>query len=164
MVTLSKIMVGCDFSVYSKDILEYAASVAEKFQAELIIVNIINQRDVDTILSVANKQFDRTVEKDVEKLADDYINRLTEERTMLMDKLIEAISCAHLPIKKIIRVGVPFQELIQTIEDEKADLMVMGPKGRGNLAGIIFGSNAEKLFRRCPVPLLSIRAKTLMEP
>jgi nucleotide-binding universal stress UspA family protein len=161
MVTLSKIMVGCDFSDYSKETLEYAASLAEKLQAELIIANIINQRDVDTILSVADKQFDRTVEKDVKKLADDYINRLTEERTLLMDKLIEEISSAHLRIRKVIRVGVPFQELIRAIENEGADLMVMGPKGRGNLAEVLFGSNAERLFRRCPIPLLSIRSKKI---
>jgi nucleotide-binding universal stress UspA family protein len=78
-----------------------------------------------------------------------------------MEKLIEEISCAHLPIKKIIRVGVPFQELIRVIESEGADLMIMGPKGRGNLAEVLFGSNAEKLFRRCPIPLLSIRAKNM---
>lgn len=159
MLTLRKIMVGCDFSDYSKDTLEYAASLAEKYQAELIIANIINQRDVDTILAIADRQFNRTVEKDVKKLADDYINRLTEERTVMMDRLIDETACAHLPIKKIIRVGVPFQDLIRIIENEGADLMVMGPKGRGNLADALFGSNAEKMFRRCPVPLLSIRSK-----
>jgi nucleotide-binding universal stress UspA family protein len=75
--------------------------------------------------------------------------------------MIEEISCGHLPIKKVIRVGVPFQQLIRVIESEGADLMVMGPKGRGNLTEVLFGSNAEKIFRRCPVPLLSIRSKKL---
>lgn len=158
MVTLSKIIVGCDFSDYSKVTLEYAASLADKYQAELIITNIINQRDVETILSVADKQFDRTVEKEVKKLADDYVNRLTDERTLRMDQLIDEISCSHLFVKKVIRVGTPFQELIRTIEAEQADLMVIGHKGRSNFAGVLFGSNAEKLLRHCPIPILSVRS------
>lgn len=158
MVTLNKIMVGCDFSDYSKVTLEYAASLADKYQAELFITNIINQRDVDTILSVADKQFDRIVERDVKKLADDYINRLTDERTLMMDQLIDEISCAHLSVKKVIRVGTPFQELIRVIEAEQADLMVVGHKGRSNFAGLLFGSNAEKLLRHCPIPILSVRS------
>jgi len=159
MITFSKIMTGCDFSEYSRKTLEYAASLAEKCQAELIIVNIINQRDIDSILAISDKQFDRTVEKNLEKLADDYVKRETEKRTRQIEKLLEEISCTHLSVKKIVRVGVPFPELTRAIEDEQVDIMVVGPKGRGNLAGVLFGSNAEKLFRHCPVPLLSIRSK-----
>ena len=159
MITFSKIMTGCDLSEYSRKTLEYAASLAEKCQAELIIVNIINQRDIDTILAISDKQFDRTVEKNLEKLADDYVKREKEKRTRQIEKLLEEISFTHLSVKKVVRVGVPFQELIRAIEDEQVDLMVVGPKGHGNLAGILFGSNAEKLFRHCPVPLLSIRSK-----
>ena len=159
MITLNKIMAGCDFSEYSITTLEYAACLAEKCQAELIIVNIINQRDIDAIIAISDKQFDRTVEKNLEKLADDYVKRETEKRTRQIEKLLEEISCTHLSVKKIVRVGVPFPELTRAIEDEQVDIMVVGPKGRGNLAGVLFGSNAEKLFRHCPVPLLSIRSK-----
>jgi nucleotide-binding universal stress UspA family protein len=159
MKKFSKIMAGCDFSEYSKETLEYAAGLAEKCQAELIVVNIINQRDVDTLLKIADKTLHRSVEKSVEKLAEDYVERETEDRTGQMEQLIEELGCAHLSIKKVVRVGVPFQELTKTIEDEQVDLLVIGPKGRGNLAGILFGSNAEKLLRHCPVPLLSVRHK-----
>lgn len=76
-----------------------------------------------------------------------------------MEKLIDEIGCADLTIRKVFRIGVPFQELIRAIEDEEADLMVVGQKGRSDLADAFFGSNAEKVFRRCPIPLLSVRAK-----
>jgi len=159
MITFSKIMAGCDFSEYSKETLEYAASLAEKCQAELIIVNIVNQREVDTLLKVADKTLHRTVEKSVEKLADDYVKREIEIRTRQMEQLIEEIGCTHLSIKKLVRIGIPFQELIRATKDEGVDLMVVGSKGRGNLAGMLLGSNAEKFFRHCQVPLLSVRHK-----
>jgi nucleotide-binding universal stress UspA family protein len=159
MKNFRKIMVGCDFSKYSKNTLTYAANLSEKLQAELIIVNVINKREIDTILRVAEGQFDRNIEKYVEKTAQEYETRVKADRTRQMEKLIEELGCAHLPIKKVFRVGVPFQELIQAAEDEGADLMVMGKKGRSDIADVLFGSNAEKVFRRCPIPLLSVRSK-----
>lgn len=159
MKNFRKIMVGCDFSKYSKETLECAVALADKLQADLIIVNVLNKREIDTILKVAEGQFDRNIEKYVEKTAQEYETRVKADRTRQMEKLIEEIGCAHLPIKKVFRVGVPFQELISAIEDEGADMLVMGQKGRSDLAGVIFGSTAEKVFRRCPVPLLSVRPK-----
>ena len=159
MRSFHKIMVGCDFSKYSKEVLECAIALAEKLQAELIIANIINKKEIDTILKVAEGQFDRNIEKYVEKTAQEYQTRVKADRTRQMEKLIEEIGCAHLSIKKVFKVGVPFQELISAIEDEEADMLVMGQKGRSDLAGVLFGSNAEKVFRRCPIPLLSVRSK-----
>jgi nucleotide-binding universal stress UspA family protein len=156
---IHKILVGCDFSKYSKNTIAYAATLAAKFQAELFIVNVINKREIDTILKVAEGQFDRNVEQYIEKSAKDYAQRVQEDRTRQMEKLIDEIGCGDLKIHKIFRIGVPFQELISAVEDEGADLMVMGQKGRSDLAGVIFGSNAEKVFRRCPIPLLSVRSK-----
>ena len=159
MKSSHKIMVGCDFSKYSRETLESAVALAEKLQAELIIVNVINKREIDTILRVAEGQFDRNIEKYVEKTAQEYETRVKADRTRQMEKLIEEIGCAHLSIKKVFRVGVPFLKLISAIEDEGADLMVMGQKGSSDLADVLFGSTAEKVFRRCPVPLLSVRPK-----
>jgi nucleotide-binding universal stress UspA family protein len=157
MKSIHKIMVGCDFSKYSKETLECAVALAEKLEADLIVVNVINKKEIDTLLKVAEGQFDRNIEKYVEKTAQEYETRVKADRTRQMEKLIEDIGCAHLSIKKVFKVGVPFQELIRAIEDEDADLMVMGQKGRSDLVDVLFGSNAEKVFRRCPVPLLSIR-------
>ena len=159
MKSFHKIMVGCDFSKYSRETLECAVALAEKLQADLIIVNVINKKEIDTILKVAEGQFDRNIEKYVEKTAQEYETRVKADRTRQMEKLIEDIGCAHLSIKKVFKVGVPFQELISAVEDEGADMMVMGQKGRSDLAGVLFGSTAEKVFRRCPVPLLSVRPK-----
>jgi nucleotide-binding universal stress UspA family protein len=74
-----------------------------------------------------------------------------------MEKLVEEAGGRSGQVSCTVRVGVPFQALIEAAQGETVDVVVMGTKGRGNLAGVLLGSTAEKMFRRCPVPLLSLR-------
>jgi len=142
MRNIKKIMVAVDFSEYTPRIMDYAGRLAEDLGAELLFVNVINKRDVDMIKQVTFYTDGISVK--------DYVDGLEKDRSELLQKI---------PHRFIIRTGIPFQELISAAVDEKADVVVIGTKGRGNIAGILLGSQAEKMFRHCPVPLLSIREK-----
>ena len=56
-----------------------------------------------------------------------------------------------------IDTGVPFECILQAIETEGIDLVVMANKGRSNIARVLFGTAAEKVFRHSPVPVVSVR-------
>jgi nucleotide-binding universal stress UspA family protein len=144
-------MVAVDFSEYSTQIVDYAGRLAEDMAAELIFVNVINQRDINMVKQVA-------VYTDKVSVTS-YVDGLRQDRTQEMQKLLEENNCTRIPNRLIIKTGTPFEALVRTAEEEKVDLVVMGTKGHGNIAGILFGSQAEKMFRHCPVPLLSIREK-----
>ena len=53
--------------------------------------------------------------------------------------------------------GVPFEEILKCIDVERVDLVIMGNKGRSNLASTLFGSTAEKVFKYSNVPVVSVR-------
>ncbi|MBW1888599.1 MAG: universal stress protein [Deltaproteobacteria bacterium] len=149
MKQINKILVAIDLSEYSTQTMQYAADLADKLKSQLIIINVINQRDVEAIKRVALEASNISV--------GDYLENQEKERLELIQNLIEETKCTHLSIKKVVCMGVPFQKLVHTVKDEGVDLVVMGAKGRSNLVNVLFGSTAEKMFRHCPVPLLSIR-------
>ena len=152
MSRIKKIMVAVDFSVYSVRIANYARGIAEDLKAKLVFVNVINKRDINAIKQAF-------VHRSGNLSVDDYLSKLKDERAEKMQKLMEKTSCINITLGVMIRMGIPFIELINAAEEEQVDIVIMGAKGRGDFAEILFGSTAEKMFRRCPVPLLSLRER-----
>ncbi|MBW1615667.1 MAG: universal stress protein [Deltaproteobacteria bacterium] len=148
MSKIQKIVSAFDMSDYSEKALIYACKLADDLKAEIVIVNVVNQRDVDIVYKLTKQYMnDMTIE--------DYIKNQEKDRIAIIDNLLK--NKTDIQYRKIIKVGIPFVELINAIKEEKADLAVMGTKGRSNIVGAILGTTAEKMFRKCPVPLLSVR-------
>ena len=148
-----KILVACDLSGYSSYILERAGELSDALSASLTIVNVINQRDINAFNRVM--RLNTYSGKEIE--LKEYIGEEKESRVDMIEKLIKGSSFNYLTPKIIIRTGIPFHEILKTAEHENTDLLVIGTKGRGSVRSIILGSTAEKVFRHCPVPLLSLR-------
>ena len=153
MKTVNKIMVAVDFSDYSLPSVKYAAQLARDVQAELLLVNVYNQREINMLKVISAEQPSFSFEKHLEENLVDRRERLTA--------LIEQSGCRNYGVKvqTVVCTGVPHVELLNEIDARKADLLVMGTKGRSNLMDTIIGSCAQKMFRRSPIPVLSIRSK-----
>ncbi len=74
-----------------------------------------------------------------------------------MKKFLSSVDFEGLENENMIKSGVPYKVLLDVVTQEAIDMVVMGAKGRSDLTDVIVGSTALKMFRRCPVPLLSIR-------
>ncbi len=156
MDKIKTIMVCVDLSPYSLEALEYGVALSKENDTKLIVFNVINQRDILGIEAVdIHSGFFVPATTSIE----DYIaelkkRRLEEIETMLKERFAQDRHRMDIRIE----TGVPYNVILDAVEPLGADLVVMGNKGRGNLSRFLFGSVAEKVFRHCPVPVVSIRS------
>lgn len=150
---IHKIMACIDFSEYSLMVLEYAVELAGASDTQILLYNVINQSNYYSMAAVS-------MYAQVPVLDEIETRDLTKGRLAWMKELMEK----HFPGKNLnlvfkINMGVPADQILETIETEDIDLVVMANKGRGNISRFLFGSSAEKVFRHSPVPVISVRDK-----
>lgn len=150
MRLIKRIVVGVDFSNYSPRILEYAAGSAERNGAEIIAVNVINKVRIDDVVAEIDD------EKLTKQVMAKYINDEIEKRMVKVDDLIGRYVSKNVVSKTIIRSGVPFEEILNVVDEEDADLLVISSRGRTDFQDFMFGTTAENIFRYCPVSVLSL--------
>ena len=141
----SKILVPVDFSEYTADILKHAMEIARRFDSTIHLIHVIPNMDYftpyESFMAAENMV---AVQKGIE----------AEVRKDL-DEMAKGIS--GIPVVKTVRTGVSFVEIVDYVRTEGMDLVVMATHGRGGLEHIIIGSVAEKVVRRSPCPVLTIR-------
>lgn len=59
-----------------------------------------------------------------------------------------------------IRTGIPNEEILSYVEENGIDLLVMGTHGRRGVQRYLLGSTTERVLRRAPVPVLTVREET----
>src|SRR5262249_23060685 len=57
----------------------------------------------------------------------------------------------------IMQYGQPYRRILSLADAEKADLIVMGVRGRNPLDVFLFGSTTNHVVRRAPCPVLTLR-------
>jgi nucleotide-binding universal stress UspA family protein len=147
-VRLGRVLAAMDLSAYSETTFVHALTLARKLESELVMVNVVNSRGLEALDLVSAQGFDLSRES--------YIQKVQEERQQVFEK--DYLSrTGEVPSRLVFRVGLPYEEILKAIAKEQADLVVMGTKGRSNLAGALFGTTAEKVFRRANCTVVSVR-------
>ncbi len=149
METVKTVMVAIGFSDFCGGVFDYAAQLAEKLDADLLVASIINSRDVEAVGRVASMGF--------EVDGENYVESVRNERLKLLEGYLAATGFPARRVRTIIRVGNPLDELLKMTVTEDVQMLVMGVRGRSDLEHIFIGSIAEKLFRRSPVTIVSYR-------
>jgi len=60
-------------------------------------------------------------------------------------------------VEIILKTGKPFVEIIETANEIDADLIIIATHGHTGVEHLLFGSTAEKVVRKAPCPVLTLR-------
>lgn len=150
-----RVVAACDLSAYAEQVMDCAASLANKIGGELVVVHVINRRDIDALMEAVHKIVPE--ETGLAMSVNEYIESVQVERVEKIEALIRDTSMAGRRVRKVFRIGIPCEEILEVARTEKADLLVIGSKGKSNIAGLLFGSTAERILRNSRVPVLTVR-------
>lgn len=143
-----KILVPIAFSQFSSRIVDYAASIAEPMGAEMMIVNVINERDLEAVERIAH--FGYKVD------GEHYVHIIQEERRKTLESITKDLTMPDELVSFTFLVGDPANELLKLVVEEDIDMVVMGVKTK-DVRHLFTGSVAERMFRRCPCTIVSYR-------
>lgn len=142
---IKKILVPIDFSDYSKSALKYAVNFCKNCQAEMYLIYVVEPVIYPPDFSMG-------------QIAIPSVNAEWDERARQeLDKLAKEEIPSTVPVKTIIKTGKPFVEIVETASELEVDLIIIATHGRSGVEHILFGSTAEKVVRKAPCPVLTLR-------
>ena len=144
MIDLKTILYPTDFSEDARHACPYVIDLAKKFGARVILIHVVPAPTYAVSYEIAVDT--STLDEEMRKSAQTRIEKLAGEFAA------EGIEC-----DAVIEVGGAFVEIIKTARDREADLIVLATHGLGALKHMLLGSTAEKVVRKAPCPVLTIR-------
>jgi nucleotide-binding universal stress UspA family protein len=145
MVKVTKILYPTDFSDPSACALFYAAEMARKFDAELVMMHVL--LDESQMVSFYLPQLTvKNLSKDMEDGAKAKMEEFVKTTTAL-----DGIEYSSVMAK-----GIADDEIIKYANENGIDMIVLGTHGRTGLEHVIFGSTAEKVVRAAKCPVLTV--------
>ena len=85
------------------------------------------------------------------------VEQMTEAVKKALERVIKEEKLQKFNVTAEVREGTPFYEIIQFAKENDIDLIVMGTHGHTGLAHLLMGSVAEKVVRKAPCPVLTVR-------
>jgi len=130
---LNRILFCTDFSANSELALNYAISATEEYDAELTLLHVVEE-------SHNQAKSEEAVAKASERLG----------------TLIPRERSKALKLKTAVRMGKPYQQIIQYALEAHVDMVAMAVHGRGALDLAVFGSTTYRVLQLGPCPVLAV--------
>lgn len=146
-ISLKKILVATDFSEHAILAVRYGVAMAGQFSSELTLCHVVPYPD---LISQLPPMAEAYIPSDMHTM---HVRTAEEQGQRLI-----AEYCEGVPTSFKIASGSPFVEIVRLAKEERSDLLIIGTHGRGAVAHMLLGSVAERVVRKAPCPVLTVRS------
>ncbi|MBT5872835.1 MAG: universal stress protein [Candidatus Latescibacteria bacterium] len=144
-ISLKHIIVPTDFSPLGNYAIEMAIEYAKRYDSDILLMHVMAPYFGGT-------------EADVMAIPSAYYSR--DMMAMLAERLEEiavTIREKGVDVETHLTMGVPFVEVVKLARSKDTDLIVVSTHGRTGLSHAFLGSTAERIVRKAPCPVLTVR-------
>jgi nucleotide-binding universal stress UspA family protein len=149
MIAIRTILLPTDGSECSGKAQAYALSFARQYGARVVALHVIDRRWEEQ----ARVAFVEVGQDLTQKIQVGY----EEEARRILQEVADAGGKAGVSVETKVLTGIPFEEIVRTGNEVSADLIIMGTHGRSGMSHLLLGSVAEKVVRKAPCPVLTVR-------
>jgi nucleotide-binding universal stress UspA family protein len=146
MISLKTVLVPTDFSEASGSALTYGKAMAGAFGASLHLVHVMEDLMAHAWAAEVYVASMPQLRDEIEKESRQRLATVFTDEERRQYRVVTALLA-----------GNPFLEIIRYAKAHDVDLIVMGTHGRGAIAHMLLGSVAEKVVRKSPCPVLTVR-------
>jgi nucleotide-binding universal stress UspA family protein len=145
MINLKRILVATDFSEASQAAVRYGRALADAFGASLDVLHVMEDPFIYAPTSEGYMP------------PPNFFDEMETEAQERLEQALPPSDRQRLNTRLLTKKGSPFVEIVRFAKKENVDLIVMGTHGRGPIAHMLMGSVAEKVVRKAPCPVLTVR-------
>ncbi len=153
---IKKILYATDLSKNSYYAFFYAADLANKYHASIIILHAVEplRHMYDESGIGIEKRVRESMKQEQERDIEEIKKRLQEVCKAVETQMGSA--CTALVSKILVPIGYPVEEILKAADDEGCDAIVLGTHGKGFLRHTFLGSVAGSILQRSRKPIFVI--------
>jgi universal stress protein A len=153
LASYRRFLLTIDFSEHSKKTTEHAIQLATFTGAGIIVCHVFQIPDYPAA-------FYQGLYTEHE-LVKSHVEMAKREANTQLAAVTEQITAIGLKAESILRVGNPFEEIVNAARELGVDLIVIGSHGYRGLERLLLGSTAERVvqYAKCPVLVVKDAAR-----
>ena len=145
MFNIKNIIVPTDFSKLSASAFEYAKDLAERRDATIHLIYVLEK----TPPFLAVRSLDVTEDEVMKTMEEQAKKQLAESASAFRED-------SNVKIVEVCRKGIDYEEIVNYSKEIDRDLIVIATHGRTGILHTLLGSVAEKVIRYAKCPVLVI--------